>query len=572
MPHRVPAPFLLVLSWYALVSAGVAMAALASPVPPSWDALMLLQEARSFWTMVADGPLTNPFALEPAAVPPAATIVSYPFGFTPAFHWFHARSVIIPVGLLLAAVYVAGWRAQASRSERLTLAALALVLGGMPMLYQFAPTDMVPQTVTWGMLDAALTGWAALAFACSLRAARSRSVPWSAGASIAAGLCMLTAPGGTLLALLAVGTWAWLTLGGADYRLSTIWRNRSSRAFALASMAINLMVLTAVGALGLSAGYFSAAPPVFDAAVAAKALHVLEGDAGAKGLGAFIRIGMGWPALALIIVGLVLGARRPAPRAAGPAIVVLIAGAAAGLVGSGVLEPRDMAPFAAAAAVLLVPDLTDAFGRLPDRLCAIPMGLAIAPTLAITVLVFLPAAPAALQAKFGISVARDQYAAEREQAYAMLSELGGAVRPVRFLAFAPTARARSFLAVLGYAALTGDPPLHVTLSSPFDRGSPAAHRFADILKADYLVFAPIRDAGERAAWLERRGIPGLAEESRLLHSWFTMLSYNDGVGTVSETGLRVLKVLDRDMLNASLARLRDAHDWSAAFVAANPAP
>src|SRR5262245_41916028 len=182
--------------------------------PPGWDALSYVQKAQTFWGQVHRGALFNPFALPPTVRPPGTVLMSYPFGFSPQFQGFYFRSVYMPIVLLVGATYVAGFYRGLSLKGRWGVATLALVIGGIPCLFQFQSNQLLPAIVPWGLVDIFLAGMAALATACTLRSVKLRSKKWAAVAAVTAGFCFLIKPSG-LLVVGAVGV-VWVVSAGNE--------------------------------------------------------------------------------------------------------------------------------------------------------------------------------------------------------------------------------------------------------------------------------------------------------------------------------------------------------------------
>src|SRR5262245_44820040 len=100
-------PHVLVLCWLAYVGMMVWQHAAHSVQTPLYDPLEYLQKAMNFWRAVDDGKIADAFKVAPLVRPHGTIVMSYPFGFTPAYGGYFFRSIFLPVLLLAATVYVA---------------------------------------------------------------------------------------------------------------------------------------------------------------------------------------------------------------------------------------------------------------------------------------------------------------------------------------------------------------------------------------------------------------------------------------------------------------------------------
>jgi hypothetical protein len=129
---------------------------------------------------------------------------------------------------------------------------------------------------------------------------------------------------------------------------------------------------------------------------------------------------------------------------------------------------------------------------------------------------------------------------------------------------------RSFAAVVDYRKLIAPELPHVSIKWPVDWSRTTTFRVQEIMSVDYVVFGPIRDDTEREAILKSRMITDFSEETRLMKAWFSTLGPTDGVAVISETRVRLLRVVDHDLFGSALKRLLGEYDWRSAFREANP--
>src|SRR5262249_32470512 len=126
-----------------------------------------------------------------------------------------------------------------------------------------------------------------------------------------------------------------------------------------------------------------------------------------------------------------------------------------------------------------------------------------------------------------------------------------------------------FAAALDYRNYMVRTRPQVQMIQPVDWEHPNAFRLEQIRQADYVAFEPIDDVAERDAILARRTVPDFRAETRLMTAWFSTLTEADGVVPVSSTHVRLLRIIDHGLLEASLEKLQDRYRWPLAFEAVN---
>jgi hypothetical protein len=172
-----------------------------SEQPPLFDAISYMVKAKAFWDMVASGHWKNPLNLQPILRPPGTILMSYPFGFSEDYKGFLARSIILPVLVFVAALYVAASRKKMSRAEHLDLLAIALILASLPCFYHF---EAAGGPVFWGLVDNFFAAVAAFALAIGYRSVRKRSWSLLVLASLTTGFCLMIKPAGTIVAVIII--------------------------------------------------------------------------------------------------------------------------------------------------------------------------------------------------------------------------------------------------------------------------------------------------------------------------------------------------------------------------------
>jgi hypothetical protein len=227
---------------------------------------------------------------------------------------------------------------------------------------------------------------------------------------------------------------------------------------------------------------------------------------------------------------------------------------------------RYFLPFAAMGFVALAPDLA----ALTGRAARISAAVAVIPTVIVTTLLLTPHVPQVCQDGAGINLPKTDYMAERSQAEAFFRSLeeAGVARTIVYQ-FDITPPLYQFAAVLDYRNYMVRTQPQVQMIQPVDWEHPSAFRFEQIRQADYIVFEPVEDAAERSAIIASTTVSDFRAETRLMNAWFSGLTEADGVNVVSSTQVRLLKIVDRSLLDKSLWKLHSNYRWPLAFEAVN---
>jgi len=569
VPPRTAAPFVALAAWLGVAALGLALAARAAIEPPVWDALSYAQKAFNFWQAVGAGALFNPFDVPMTLRPPGTILMSYPFGWSDDFRWFYFRSSFIPMLLLTASVFIAGWSRTMTRTEAWALAGCALVLAGMPAHYQFQATETLPVSVNWGLVDGFLAGVAAVAAAAVLRSVRLRSVGWAVGGAMAAAFCFWIKPTG--LAMMGLAGLAWLLLLGAavGWNFAVLKNDQPLRRYAFNSFLAAGVIFAAATLLAVKSEYFSAENVAFGQ----RALAVLEAEYVSRispgVLGALVIASFGYAlpvlTLAAFAVALRPGAHRPAACAA---LICLAVGLWFWLAQTDASQIRYFLPFGVMAFVLLIPALLAWVQTLPPKL-AFGGGLAsVAPALLITGALFLPAPSQALQRALGINLHTSDHQAETAQAAEVLALLNAEGRSAALIYATGTSPAlRSLQAVWDYAKLAEPGGVKISVLIPTDWQRLSTVRIEDILRCDFIALQPASDS---AAVLAQHEVADFAGLIRLINAWMATLTEDEGVVTVSQTSVRILRITDRARFEAAVARLEQSYALPQVYRDANP--
>jgi len=130
----------------------------------------------------------------------------------------------------------------------------------------------------------------------------------------------------------------------------------------------------------------------------------------------------------------------------------------------------------------------------------------------------------------------------------------------------------TFKSVVDYEKILNPTGPSVYIQFPTDWLRPSAFRLNEIIASDYILFKPIYETSLLTRVLEQKSVATHQQEFILFTAWFSGLKDDNGVRVVSETSLRLLKVIDRVKLRASLDELMQSYSWSPIFLEANPKP
>lgn len=559
----------LVIAWLALIGVTVWSYAAAEVEPPVWDALSYAAKAFYFWDAIGHGNIFNPLNLPPTVRPPGTILMSYPFGFTTAFAGYYFRSIFWPIILLTAAVYIVGHSRETSQPSSWLISTMAMTLCGMPVLYQFELNDTLRAISFWGLVDNFLAGVAAVAIASAVRSVRTLSPWWAIVAALAAALSFMIKPAG-LLVMAVVGA-SWLILIG--FRIG--WKPTRLRQPALARyFAIGLFGAATIYGLTIAAAFFSEYLSANNIAWGSRALAVLQHDFSISAnfgvLYFFVQHSFGYVVPLLIGAGLICAfVTRGEIGAAVVAVVCLVVGIWFWIFETELTQIRYFLPFGAMAFVVVTPSLLFRFGSLPS---GVRIGLAaviLAPTAAVTLLLLHPQPPLSWQRLLNVNLSSGLFRAENQQASAFLDMVRSEGAPSVFM-LELNSPSRNFVAVVEYRSFLNPSLGRASIKLPVDWSRTTTYRLQEILRTDYVTFGPIRDDVEREAILKSRTITNFAAETRLMKAWFSTLGPADGVAFISETRVRLLRIVNHDLFGGALKRLRGEYDWRPAFREANP--
>lgn len=571
----VPFSVILVLAWLAVIGVAEWHYAMAETEPPVWDALSYAAKAAGFWEAVHQGRIFNPLNIPPTVRPPGTIIMSYPLGFSHAFNAYYFRSTFLPIVLLICAIYVACDRRVVASRRSWIVAVLALALCGMPALYQFQGNDSMPLASFWGLVDNFLAGVAAIAVAAAIRSVSTRSLAWALTAAFAAALCPMIKPSGFLVMALVGATWLILVGSAAGWSPRRLWTDRELGRFFVKGLIGAAAIFSASLAAASFSEYLSAANFIGGSRALAilKSVYAVPLDFHLLYTSAAISLGKVVPLV--ICAGIVAALFTPGERGLAAAAILCVAvGLWFWLVESGptIAIVRYFLPFGIMAVVLVAPSIGRRMQSLSTGASIVIAAVLLTPTSIVTLLLLTPQPSVAWQRALHVNLSAGAYRAETDQAHAFLAmvQAEGNPRSVYMLHF--SSAARNFNAVVDYWTYFDKWRVRITTMRPMDWSRSSTFRLAEIAAADYILWEPILDDAERQSVLQLKSVENFPAEMRLMQAWFSSLGSEQGLVLISETRLRLLRIVDRERFQQALQKLRATYQWREEFLAANPQP
>jgi hypothetical protein len=110
------------------------------------------------------------------------------------------------------------------------------------------------------------------------------------------------------------------------------------------------------------------------------------------------------------------------------------------------------------------------------------------------------------------------------------------------------------------------------LQRPIDWIRPIMVRRKEFVPSDFLLFYPVRDNDRLRALLARQVVNDPTTEMDVFSAWLTRASEDQGLQVVSESVLRLVRVVDHVKLDQAFGKLMAQHRWQDLFYAENNEP
>jgi hypothetical protein len=569
--------------WLLFLATRIWAIAKRSVQPPVYDSLSYYVKAKLLWAAVTSLKPVNPFNVEPSFRPPGTVLMSYPVGFTEDFHGFYFRSVFIPIFLLVAAVYCAGFARRASARWNWNLSLIAILLSTSPMFFHFERSDAFVSPLIWGLVDNFLAAVSGIAAALCIRSMRCDSLRWWIGASLVAAFSAFVKPAGFVVMALTGSIWfvANMLFWRLESRESHSQRKRLLGAGTIAA----LLIFGATLWISLHSNYMSDA-------------NLSSGSAAIKVMGAELRLpvrvfvlllrasfGYVLPILlAFSCIGGVLYFYRwrlsPSASAKNVALTVLVAApftCAVGLwfwiVGAqGATQIRYFYPFATMTVIFTLPILLILLEGLSGRSLWFVRAILVLPAANLLLLLTVPRPAIAWQQWSGVNLTSGSFREEILLSQQLISDIRTKLKRTAVLySFYPRSATAVFESVGEFEANIHPDLPTFQIARPVDWRKPSVVRTNDLVQADYILFTPVLAPATQQKILAQPSVHDFSLESELFAAWFTEVSRNDGVETVVATpSVRLLQPIDRPKFESHLSHFVASHSWPASFTKANP--
>lgn len=535
-----------------LVALGIWLHAARELQPPIYDALSYVLKARNFWAAVFDGGVFNANAIEPVVRPFATVLISYPFGYSSDFRWFYFRTNAIPSLLLALSVFISAgpWRTLAPK-QRLMLAGLSVIAMTIPSVFQFAAAEGVDVMGNWGFFDLALAAFAALAVAFAVRPGMAirRKAIW---VSLLAVLVIYTKPAGLSMMVMLGGIWLLIA------RRQWLAREATGREL-WQGIAIFLVVYAIAAATLVGSEYFSVANYQYGVR-SMELLHEAQTEfPSLVTIFQKMHISAGLGVIFMTLVGLVAALRARSWEIAVLTALVIASGLWLWLGRTNADHVRYFIPFPLMAYVLVVPTLVRVrhVGWL-SWLIRIVLLFGLAQVLLTLVLLYQANPSPQLQRLAGINLTSGQYKQEIDGGKMLAERIAQRAPGTAIVYYATfTPQLLAFQSELEYRRNLGMPGGNSIPSLPVDWVRDHAYRLAEITQADFVVF-PRRDPAEQRS-PQFATIADFGNEEIATTAWLSGLGPVDGVTVTDSAGIRVLKVVDRELFIAAATEFARSH-------------
>lgn len=587
-------PHVLVACWLLYLGISIWQHVLHSVQPPLYDSLGYMQKAMHFWQALERGELFNPLNLEPMSRPPGTILMSYPFGFTPDFHGFHFRSVFLPILCTVAAVYIVAGVTR-ERTSGWWVAAIALLCSSLPMFYHFDWVEGLYSTITWGSTDnfqAGIAAWglvdnfqagiAAMGTAATVRSLMTRSLRWLLFGALLAAFTLLIKPSGLMIMALMGLVWIMFIVSEWFRESKHKPHDHSLRAYVFKGGSSILIIYICITALCFFSGYLSKSNFAY-AQQALKVMHeVLQlpykhilllfhhsvGEAlplwvlwvGVLFIYRFLTVREGNEPLPVGVLGLLVGSLFVWSLGTWYWLVLQAGGS----------QIRYFYPFMLMGVLCMIPAALYVWPQVNRLIRKILMVICFLPALNIGGLLAAGDSPSITWQKIaGVSISVGADREEVRQAYTFLHELRKVKKDAKVYSFSNGVPSFIFENVGMYEEIIHPelPVFHLVIPMDWVRGF--AVRVDEIRSCDYILIRKF-GSSDTGRLLAVKKLDSFDAERLAFEIWLSTLNALSGVETVSDGQvLRLLRIVDRNVLNNAIDTFVSARSWRPEFLAAN---
>ena len=574
-----PAIALVVL--LAFLALGIYRKSSATTVPPFFDSLSYYTKSKRVWEQLHQKvSLRRTLNVEPVVRPPGCALIGYPFGFSNDYHGFYFRTVFAPIALWVLALWLIARQTIPSGANRWTAACLIGGFASFSMFYHFDYNPALDATRgfchTWGMQDCVIASLGALATALVFLSARKQSIGLAFAGSIVGAWTLLIKPSGMLVMALVFWTWL-IETAIRHWPLNRAWKNdRGFRLYAITTGSLLLLVFGSVFVSCIRSKYLSAENWKYMSG----AVKILYSSLGSMlslstldswvsptlGWHWFVFLGLAITALCVTWTARLFRGMLKADDWRLPAALLGFAGALYWWFFMAGLQVRYLFPFILVFLTAIFPCLLRLIATLRPWSCSLLGAVSIAPALLVSGAVLVKECPLRLQHALGISVTAGGYSDEVQIGNALVSEARTRQSPAIVYSFEADVSAGIVHGVgeLANLAAPGKPGVLWYFAFDWTRGS--LIRRTDLLNSGYVLFRP---TGNAKALLSAADASDPRVEAATCVAWFEELDENAGVQVVLNNSIRLLRIVDRQKLNAAFEKLMSAHQWRELFTKEN---
>jgi len=552
--------------------------------PPIYDPMAYYTKGAMVWKEWSNGRLVNPLNVGPTSRPPGTMLLTSPFGFSPDFRAFFFRSIYFPIVVFVLAFWVLAESQIRQSRQRWANLVGALTLASLPMFYQFERSYAIASPSDWGYMDCFLGALAALATVLLILSVRRRSVILATIGAVAGAFTLLVKPAG--LVLLPVFCFLWVTeLLAANWPILPAWReDRTLKRYSIWTASLLALILGATTAACFGSEYLSRTNIKIGYNGQKIVIDMFKSLSLWSLAAPQVQTSFGWHWFCMSIAGslILLGAivvrvsRHSLCREDFrflAALTALCLGVVWWVKFAGPAMIRYLYPFPMIFLVVLLPMvLTAADLLLPRWTRRALAALCVAPIAVVIGLLFMDAPSLKWQRLVGVNLSAGQFGEEVKMGDLLVDEARRAGRNLKIYVI-PTDALPGVVEAEGiYRNLLHPQAPTFQIQRANDWIHTIMVRRREFVQADFILFYPIHDANRLHALLAQPVVNDPVTESDVFSAWLTGTSDDQGLQTVSESVLRLVRVIDHAKLDEAFGRLVAKHGWPDLFYKENIEP
>ena len=552
--------------------------------PPIYDPMAYYTKGAMVWREWSSGRLVNPLNVGPTSRPPGTMLLTSPLGFSPNFRAFFFRSICFPVVVFALAFWLLAESQVRQPRQRWANLVGALILTSLPMFYQFERNSAISSPYDWGYMDCFLGALAALATALLIVSVRRCSIVLGAAGALVGALTLLVKPAGLVLMPMFCFLWA-AELIAMNWPILAEWRkHRTLKRYSIWTGLLLVAIFAAVTAASFGSEYLSRTNLTIGYNGQKIVIDMFKNVSLVGLVAPQIQTSFGWHWLcawmlaALLLFGGI--AVRASRRSLGGEDFLSLA--VLGTLGLGIVWWVELAgpamiryvyPFVMIFLVVLLPGiLRRADLALPRWARPALAVVCVAPLCVIVALLFMDAPPLEAQRLVGVNLSAGQFGQEVKMGDLLVDQARQRGRNLKIYVIPTDERPGVVEAEGTYSNLLHPGTPTFQIQRPNDWIHPIMVRRREFVQADFLLFYPVRDANALQALLAQPMVKDPVTESDVFSAWLTQASEEQGLQTVADSELRLVRVIDHAKLDEAFGRLVPKHNWRDLFYAENNEP